>query len=92
MRFPLLGRFALVAGVALALLLPLSMIRDKVSERRDLADAVQKAFADQTSGAQAIAGPFLAPTCALASVMLLTRRLDWGALSRGLRQPLADPA
>lgn len=63
MRFPLLGRFALVAGVALALLLPLSMIRDKVSERRDLADAVQKAFADQTSGAQAIAGPFLALTC-----------------------------
>ncbi|MGH8669413.1 MAG: cell envelope integrity protein CreD [Burkholderiales bacterium] len=63
MRFPLLARFALVAGVALALLLPLSMIRDKVSERRDRADAVQKTFADQTSGAQAIAGPFLALTC-----------------------------
>ena len=63
MRFPLLGRFLLVAGVAAALLLPLSMIRDKVSERRDRADAVQKAFADQTSGAQAIAGPFLALTC-----------------------------
>ena len=63
MRFPLLGRFVLVAGVALALLLPLSMIRDKLSERRDRADAVQKAFADQTSGAQAIAGPLLALTC-----------------------------
>jgi inner membrane protein len=63
MRFPLLGRFALVAGVAAALLLPLSMIRDKLSERRDRADAVQKAFADETSGAQAIAGPLLALTC-----------------------------
>ena len=63
MRFPLLGRFALVAGVALALLLPLSMIRDKLSERRDRAAAVQKAFADETSGAQAIAGPLVALTC-----------------------------
>jgi inner membrane protein len=63
MRYPLLGRFALVAGVAVALLLPLGLIRDKVSERRDRADAVQKAFADQTSGAQAVAGPFLALTC-----------------------------
>jgi inner membrane protein len=63
MRFPLLGRFLIVAGVALALLLPLAMIRDKVSERRDRADAVQKAFAGETSGAQALAGPFLALTC-----------------------------
>ncbi len=63
MRFPLLTRFVLVAGVAAALLVPLSMIRDKLSERRDRADAVQKAFSDQTSGAQAIAGPLLALTC-----------------------------
>jgi inner membrane protein len=63
MRFPLLGRFLLVACVALALLLPLSLIRDKVSERRDRADAVQKAFAGETSGAQVIAGPLLALTC-----------------------------
>ena len=40
MRFPLLGRFAIVAGVALALLIPLSMIRDKVAKRRDRAAAV----------------------------------------------------
>lgn len=63
MRFPILGRFLIVAGVALALLVPLAMIRDKVSERRDRADGVQKAFAGETSGAQAIAGPFLALTC-----------------------------
>jgi inner membrane protein len=63
MRFPLIGRFLIIAGVALALLLPLSMIRDKVSERRDRAVAVQQAFAGETSGAQTIAGPFLALTC-----------------------------
>jgi inner membrane protein len=63
MRFPLLARFATVAGVALALLLPLSMIRDKVAERRDRAAAVQKSFADETAGPQALAGPLLALTC-----------------------------
>jgi inner membrane protein len=63
MRFPLLGRFAIVAGVALALLIPLSMIRDKVAERRDRAAAVQKSFADEASGPQALAGPLLALTC-----------------------------
>ncbi len=63
MRFPLLTRFALVAAVALGLLLPLEMIRDKVAERRDRAAAVQKSFADETSGPQIHAGPFLALTC-----------------------------
>lgn len=63
MRFPLLSRFLLVAGVAAVLLVPLSLIRDKVSERRDRAEAVQKAFAEQAAGAQALAGPFLALTC-----------------------------
>ena len=63
MNFPLLGRFAIVAGVALALLVPLSMIRDKVAERRDRAAAVQKSFADETSGPQVLAGPMLALTC-----------------------------
>jgi inner membrane protein len=28
----------------------------------------------------------------LATVMLLTRKLDWNALSGRLRQPLADPS
>ena len=63
MRFPLLTRFALVGAVALGLLVPLSMIRDKVAERRDRAAAVQKSFADETSGPQTLAGPFLALTC-----------------------------
>lgn len=63
MRFPLVGRFLIVAGVALALLVPLSLVGTKVAERRDRADAVRKAFAGETSGAQALAGPFLALTC-----------------------------
>lgn len=63
MRFPLFTRFAIVAAVVLALLIPLSMIRDKVAERRDRAAAVQKNFADETTGAQTLAGPVLALTC-----------------------------
>src|SRR5688500_10491331 len=63
MRFPLASRILIVAGVAVGLLLPLSMIRDKVAERRDRAAAVQKTFADETSGPQVVAGPFLALTC-----------------------------
>jgi inner membrane protein len=63
MRFPILARFALVAGIAGVLLLPLHMIRDKVAERRDRAAGVQQAFAEETAGAQTIAGPFLALTC-----------------------------
>jgi inner membrane protein len=63
MRFPLLARFGLIAGIALLLLLPLALIRDKIAERRDHAVAVQKAFAEETSGPQVLAGPFLALTC-----------------------------
>lgn len=63
MRFPILLRFALVAGIALVLLVPLSMIQNKIAERRDRAAAVQSAFAEETSGPQALAGPFLALRC-----------------------------
>jgi inner membrane protein len=63
LRFPILSRFAAVAGVALALLVPLATIKDKVAERRERAAAVQKSFAEETSAAQAIAGPVLMVTC-----------------------------
>ena len=63
MRFPILVRFALVAGIAVLLLLPLAMIQKKIGERRDRAAAVQTAFAEETSGPQALAGPFLALRC-----------------------------
>ncbi len=63
MRFPILVRFALVAGIAVVLLLPLSMIQNKIGERRERAAGVQAAFAEETSGPQAFAGPFLALGC-----------------------------
>jgi inner membrane protein len=63
MRFPVLARFALLGAVALGLLIPLALIRDKVAERRDRAADVRKSFAEETSGPQTLAGPFLALTC-----------------------------
>jgi inner membrane protein len=63
MRFPIFTRFALVSGIALLLLVPLHLIRDKIAERQGRAAAVQQAFAQETSGSQAIAGPFLALRC-----------------------------
>ena len=63
MRYPILLRFGLVAGIALLLLLPLRLIQDKIAERQNRAAAVQQSFAQETSGPQAIAGPFLALRC-----------------------------
>jgi inner membrane protein involved in colicin E2 resistance len=57
MRSPILLRFALVAVIALVLLVPLSMIRDKTAERRERAAEVQQTFAAETSGPQALASP-----------------------------------
>jgi inner membrane protein len=63
MRFPLLVRTATILLIACGLLVPLAMIRGKVTERGERADGVQRAFAQETSGSQVIAGPFLALTC-----------------------------
>src|SRR4051812_31487568 len=63
MRFPLLARFAGLSVIALLLLVPLALIKDKVTERQARATEVQRAFADETSGSQIVAGPFLALTC-----------------------------
>lgn len=63
MRFPLLARFAGLSVIALALLIPLSLIKSKVMERQARAASVQQAFAEETSGPQIVAGPFLALTC-----------------------------
>jgi inner membrane protein len=78
MRFPLVLRFALVAGIALALLLPLSMIQQKIAERRDRAAAVQSGFAEETSGPQTLAGPFIALTCEETYVHERTQHLEDG--------------
>src|SRR5258705_6944293 len=63
MRFPILLRLTIIAGVALALLVPLFLIRGKVTERQARADAVQRVFAEGTSGPQVLARPLLALTC-----------------------------
>jgi inner membrane protein len=60
---PLVGRIALVGGMAVALLLPIAVIQGKIRERQLRADAVEAQFAAETSGTQMIAGPLLALTC-----------------------------
>src|SRR6476659_10813456 len=64
MKIPLLARFAIVGGIALALLAPIALIEGKINERSRLAASVEAQFASETAGAQMVAGPFLALTCA----------------------------
>ena len=63
MRHPLLLRALAIALIALAILVPIQLIRGKVAERQALAEGVARGFADETSGAQVVVGPFLAITC-----------------------------
>lgn len=63
MRHPLLLRAALVAAAAAAILVPIKLIEGKVAERRTRAEGVLHQFAQETSGPQVIAGPFLAIDC-----------------------------
>lgn len=85
MRFPLLFRFALVAGIAVLLLAPLSMIQSKIGERRERAANVQATFAAETSGPQAFAGPFLALGCEETYVDERVEHLETGK-SRTVRE------
>lgn len=63
MRHPLLLRTALVAAAAAAILVPIKLIEGKVAERRARAEGVLHQFAQETSGPQVIAGPFIAIAC-----------------------------
>ncbi|HEX4762827.1 MAG TPA: cell envelope integrity protein CreD [Usitatibacter sp.] len=63
MKIPLLGRIAIVGGIALVLLVPIALIEGKINERRMRAESVEAQFAGETSGAQMVAGPLLALTC-----------------------------
>ena len=63
MRFPLVLRGLVIAALGAALLLPLWLIQNKVTERRQRADQVQTTFAAEAGGAQVVAGPFLVLTC-----------------------------
>ena len=60
---PIVLRAIAVAGVAVAILLPISLIKDKISERQARADQVLRQFAEETSGPQTIVGPLLVATC-----------------------------
>lgn len=63
MRLPMLARALAIAGVAVAILLPIQMIDSKIAERQARAEGVVNAFAAETSGPQLVAGPLLALTC-----------------------------
>src|SRR5205085_7068528 len=63
MKFPMLKRVFTTAAVAIAILLPITMIKGKIGERQARANDVVTQFAAETSGAQVIAGPFIALSC-----------------------------
>lgn len=63
MRMPLLLRAVTIGAVAMALLVPISLIEGKISERKARAEGVVATFAAETAGPEIVAGPFLALTC-----------------------------
>lgn len=63
MKTALLLRTLAIALVALVLLVPVSLIEGKISERQRRADSVVATFAAETAGPEVVAGPFLALTC-----------------------------
>ena len=58
-RFPLLAKTLMIGLLALLLLIPLSMIESKISERHNLQNNVQQDIARSASGPQTLSGPFL---------------------------------
>lgn len=56
---PLLSKFVTAAFVAAALLVPLSMIESKISERQALQQSVQQDIARSSAGPQTLNGPYL---------------------------------
>src|SRR5258706_5083261 len=63
MRIPLLSRAVTIGAVALALLVPISLIEGNTSEAKARPEGVAATFAGETSGPEIVAGPFLALTC-----------------------------
>ena len=63
MRFPLLARAGVIAGVAIAILVPVQLVNGKIAERQARALEVERRFAAETGGPQTIAGPLLALAC-----------------------------
>lgn len=63
MNHPLLYRALAIVGLGIVILLPIALIKDKISERRARAEAVVQQFATDSAGPQAVVGPLLALTC-----------------------------
>lgn len=58
-RSPLLSKILMIGLLALLLLIPLSMIESKISERQMLQNQVQQDIARSASGPQTLTGPYL---------------------------------
>lgn len=61
-RSPLFNKSIVISLLALLLLLPLSMIESKISERQNLQRSVQQEIASSASSEQTLAGPYLVVT------------------------------
>jgi len=85
MKFALLGRLAMIAAVAFAILVPIHMIEGKIAERQVTAGSVVEGFAAQTSGPQVVAGPFLALSCE--ETVLVERQV----MHEGKAQTVSEP-
>lgn len=89
MKFQILKRFLTTALVAIAILLPISMIKGKIAERQARADSVVAQFAAETSGAQVVAGPFIAVSCE--ETVVQERQVLRAGKADTVREPLARP-
>jgi len=58
-RFPLFFKTFMIALLTLLLLIPLSMIESKISERQSLQSSVQSEIAQSASGPQTLDGPYI---------------------------------
>ena len=89
MKFPMLKRAFTTAAVAFAILLPVSMIKGKIGERQARANDVVTQFAAETSGAQVIAGPFIALSCEESVVR--EREVMRAGKADTVREPVMQP-
>jgi inner membrane protein len=85
MKTPIVLRCLVVAFVACALLIPISLIQGKILERRSLAEGVERSFAAETSRQQLVVGPMLQLTCE--ETIVVERQV----MRAGKAETLAEP-
>ncbi|QJR13799.1 cell envelope integrity protein CreD [Usitatibacter palustris] len=86
MRFPLLARAVTIGAVALAVLLPLALVGNKVSERQARATSVATEFARESSSLQTVVGPLLALQCE--ETVVVERLVKRDGKDHTLREPV----